>query len=258
MDELASLSTGYGEQYDKLENSASLMGERPISLSNDSILHQLATERARVDRLREELNTVRVTDRKRINELQNEVGSLRKILQSYVVQIDSLHRTNQQLRAENQQVKADYRKATAEASRLKGQTEELSDRVALATKLSASGINVSPLDKRGKVSKRLSRTETLSISFTIAQNITAAVGNKPFYIRIMLPTGDLMSGDGGSFDFEGKSIAYTAKKTIEYTGEDTSVTMYRPISEALPEGEYRLQIFADGNLIGQSTFALKD
>ena len=48
------------------------------------------------------------------------------------------------------------------------------------------------------------------------------------------------------------------KKMIEYEGEDVRVTMYWNIEEYLSPGTYRVDIFADGNLIGKKSFELKD
>ena len=48
------------------------------------------------------------------------------------------------------------------------------------------------------------------------------------------------------------------KKLIEYEGEEVAVTMYWDIEEFLSAGTYRVDIFADGNLIGRSNFTLKD
>ena len=46
-------------------------------------------------------------------------------------------------------------------------------------------------------------------------------------------------------------------KTIEYTGNETPVTMYWNVSETLNPGTYSVSVFADGNLIGQRNFTFK-
>ena len=45
---------------------------------------------------------------------------------------------------------------------------------------------------------------------------------------------------------------------IEYEGEEVAVTMYWNIEEFLSPGTYRVDIFSDGNLIGQKRFTLDD
>ena len=97
----------------------------------------------------------------------------------------------------------------------------------------------------------------IQIHFTVAKNVTAAVGEKTFYCRITQPNGELLIKPGaGTFPFEGKHIPYSIRREIEYNGEDTAVTMYWPVEESLQSGTYRVKLFADGNLIGQASFTL--
>lgn len=252
LDELYELNDEYNAQYNKLNGT---MTEGQLKISNDSIMQQLLSEKAKVEKLTQELNSVRSNDLRTISKLQAEVKTLRSILKSYVTQIDSLYATNQRLRTENDKVKADYRRVEAEAGRLKTEKTRLNDQVTLAAKLNAVGISVQKLDKRGKNTKRVSKITNLAVNFTIAKNVTAAVGNKVIYIRIMLPTGDALGG-GGRFALEGSQVEASAQKQIEYTGEDMPITIYRKVNEALPEGQYRVYIFADGNQIGQTTFSI--
>lgn len=252
LDELYELNDEYNVQYNKLNGT---MTEGQLKLSNDSIMQQLLSEKSKVEKLTQELNSVRNNDLRTISKLQAEVKTLRTILKSYVTQIDSLYATNQRLRTENDKVKADYRRVEAEAGRLKNETNQLNNKVSLAAKLNAVGISVSKLNKKGKPTKKVSKITNLAVSFTIAKNVTAPVGNKAIYIRIMLPTGEALGG-GGMFALEGSQVEASAKKSIEYTGEDMPITIYRSINEALPTGQYRVYIFADGNQIGQTTFAI--
>jgi chromosome segregation ATPase len=112
-------------------------------ITNDSLIAKLETEQMKVQRLQEELKTVKATDTKRINELKKELETLRVILRNYVQQIDSLNRINQKLTNENQQVTAKYNQATQTVSQLTKEKEHLTETVQLASKLDASNITVS-------------------------------------------------------------------------------------------------------------------
>ena len=58
------------------------------------------------------------------------------------------------------------------------------------------------------------------VTFKIAKNITAPVGEKMVYVRIMKPDDDiLVKSRADVFAFEGKEINYSMKKMIEYEGE---------------------------------------
>ncbi len=255
-DELDRLSEEYSLQSDKLSLNST---EMPLRPNNDSLLAQLIAERAKVDRLSQELKQVKASNVKRISELRSEVATLRGILRSYVEQVDSLHASNQRLIAENKEVKANYQAMAGQASQLKKEKDQLSDRVQLAAKLDAVNINVTLLDRRGRTVQKISRGKTLAMSFAIPKNITAEPGEKTIYARILTPSDELLTKNAGNlFPFEGKQLAYSARKVIEYGGEEMSVQIYWDIEEALMAGGYRVDFFADGHIIGQKQFSLKD
>lgn len=230
-----------------------------FSVSNDSLVAQLSTEQAKVQRLLEELRTVKSTNAKEIARLKKEIATLRKIMRNYVVQIDSLNRANEQLKVEKHEAEKKYRQASSTAASLKKEKEQLTERVTLASKLDATGITVTPVNSRGKLAKRIKKMEQFVVNFRIAKNVTAQVGEKEIYVRIMKPDDDiLVKSRGDVFTFEGKEINYSMKKMIEYEGEEVLVTMYWNIEEYLSPGTYRVDIFADGNLIGKKSFELKD
>lgn len=230
-----------------------------FSVGNDSLVALLSTEQAKVQRLLEELRTVKATNAREINRLKKELATLRKIMRNYVMQIDSLNRINQALQEENKQVVKKYRQASSTAATLKREKEKLTERVTLASRLDASDIRVTPVNGRGKPAKRIKKMEQLVVSFKIAKNITAPVGEKVVYVRIMKPDDDvLVKNRSNLFPFEGKEIAYSMKKLVEYEGEDVAVTMYWDIEEFLSPGTYRVDIFTDGNQIGHKNFTLQD
>ena len=76
------------DEYEEL--SLQYEGEK-FSIGNDSLVALLATEKMKVQRLMEELRTVKTTNAKRIGELKKELDTLRKIMKNYVAQIDSLN-----------------------------------------------------------------------------------------------------------------------------------------------------------------------
>lgn len=229
-----------------------------FSVGNDSLVALLSTEQAKVQRLMEELRTVKATNSKEIARLKKELSTLRSIMRNYVQQIDSLGRENEQLKVEKKEVVKKYQQATSTAASLKKDKEKLTERVTLASRLDASDISVTPVNSRGKLAKRINKMEQFVVSFKIAKNITAPVGEKVIYVRIMKPDDDiLVKSRADVFAFEGKEITYSMKKMIEYEGEDVAVTLYWNIEEFLSPGTYRADIFADGNLIGRKSFTLE-
>ncbi len=229
-----------------------------IEVKNDSILQQLESEQAKVKRLMEELQTIKNTDAHRIAELKRELETLRKVLRHYVVQIDSLNRENASLRSENQEVKRQISEVTNETSRLREEKNRLTEQVTLASKLAVSNFSVRALNARGKETKRMHNMRQLEFRFTIDKNVTAEPGYRDIYVRISTPDDILLQkgSESGTFDFEGSQVAYSIKREVEYGGDATSVTMYWDIEEYLIEGVYRVELFADGYIIGRYTFTL--
>ena len=228
-----------------------------FNISNDSLIAKLSTEQAKVRSLMEELKTVKSTNARRISELRRELETLRKIMRSYVVQIDSLNAANQQLRTENKAQKEQISRVNQQKSQLEQERSALSKKVELAQKLSVSGISVRGLNSRGRTTKRIQNMKQLEITFSLDRNITAEPGMKEIYLRLYKPDDTLLTKPGsGTFTFEGGDVPYSISREVEYQGELVAVTLYWNVDEYLPEGSYRLEIFADGYLIGRAAFSL--
>ncbi|GHU71592.1 hypothetical protein FACS189413_13490 [Bacteroidia bacterium] len=256
--DLVDQSEIYKEELSDEYNQLSIQYEGfKLQISNDSLIAQLETEQMKVQRLQEELRTVKATDAKRIYALKKELETLRTIMRGYVVQIDSLDRLNKQLTHEKNQVTARYEEATQTVSQLTQEKQQLIETVQIASKLDASNIMVQGLTEKNKTTDKIKKMDKLEIRFTINKNITAEAGEKTIYIRIQKPDDDvLIKNPNNLFTYENKKIPYSEKRTIEYTGEETQISIYWKIEEFLQTGAYRVDIFADGNLIGRKSFQL--
>ncbi|MFT3994599.1 MAG: hypothetical protein QM660_09850 [Dysgonomonas sp.] len=228
-----------------------------LNLKNDSLLHKLDNEQAKVQSLLNELKTVKAENKAEIGRLNKELVSLRKILKSYIAQIDSLNRANEQLRKENKEITDKYHQTTQTLNQVSQQKENLNEKVVLASKLDATGISIAATNRKGKVQKKIDKVEQLIINFTITKNITAEPGERTIYVRIMKPDEDiLVKSRTNVFPYENKDINYSIRKIIEYGGEEVPVTMYWAVEEYLMPGTYRVDIFADGSRIGSKSFTL--
>jgi hypothetical protein len=258
MQELVQQSELYKEELEDEYNDLSIQYEGyKLQISNDSLIAQLETEQLKVQRLQEELRTVKATDARRIGELKKELETLRAIMHGYVVQIDSLDRLNKQLVQENRTVQERYQAASQSVSQLTQEKESLIETVQIASQLDASNITVHGITDKNKETDRIKRMDQLEIRFTINKNITAPPGEKTIYIRIQKPDDEvLVKSPGNVFSYENKSINYSAKRLIEYAGEEIPQRMYWKIEEFLLPGTYRVDIFADGRLIGRKAFQL--
>ena len=231
--------------------------ELKFKVSNDSLAQLLDQEQLKTQRLLEELRTVKSSNATEIRRLKKELASLRKILVSYVSQIDSLDRINKR----QQQVIADvtqkYNTASQQISTLSKEKENLDKKVTLAAQLDVTNIRIEPRNKRGKVAKKVKDIVKLAISFTVVKNITAENGERTIYIRITKPDNDaLTKSASNTFSYENRTLTYSIKKYIEYNGEEQNVNVFWDVEEFLYAGNYRLDIFEGGNLIGSQKFTL--
>ena len=230
--------------------------EMKTRINNDSIVAQLTREQLRTQQLLEELRKTKADDAAEITRLKRELATVRAVLRSYVLQIDSLNQLNAALMDENSRVRSELEMSNQQNQELASSNMSLSEKVAIASQLNATNISLMPLNKKGKDNKNLKKARTLSVSFTLVRNVTAANGTRDFFVRITTPQGEVLNG-GGTFAFENRQLAYSMKKAIDYTGEETAVTLFWPVNETLTGGSYNVSIFADGNMIGSKNFTFE-
>lgn len=253
MQELAELDKQ--EMENEYERFTRQYSEMMTQINNDSIIAQLTQEQMRTQQLLEELKQVKASDAREIARLKKELATVRSVLRQYIIQVDSLNRLNESLRNENSRVKGELEQSNREKKGLQNEKQTLSEKVAIAAQLDATNIQMMPLNKRNKTAKKMKDCKTLQVNFSIAKNVTAQNGNRTLYVRIQSPTGEVLSA--GTFAYENKQLEYSMKKVVEYTGEETPVTVYWQVAEFLSAGEYRVSIFSDGNMIGSRTFNFK-
>ena len=254
MQELAEMDKK--EMENEYQQFARQYSEMKTQINNDSILAQLTAEQERTQQLLEELRRTKSNDAREISRLKKELATVRAVLRSYVLEIDSLNRLNQNLKDENNRMRGQYEEATRQIEGLNTEKASLSEKVAIAAQLDAIGINLTLKDKKSKTTEKLKKAKALQVSFSIAKNVTAPSGMKTVYVRITSPTGAVLGG-GGTFSYENRNLECSMKKTIEYTGNETPMTLYWNIAQSMVEGTYKVSIFADGNMIGSKNFSLK-
>ena len=253
MQELAELDKK--EMQNEYEQFARQYSEMKTQISNDSIVAQLTQEQLRTQQLLQELKQVKASDAREITRLKKELATCRAVIRSYVLEIDSLNRLNQNLTAENTRVRGQYEEATRQIEGLNQEKSSLSEKVAIAAQLDAVGITMTMNDKKGKATKKLDKAKNLQVNFSIARNPTASNGVKTVYVRIQTPNGQTLT-NGGTFNYENRSLQYSMKKQVEYGGNETPVSMFWNVGEFLSEGAYKVSIFCDGNMNGSRSFTL--
>lgn len=232
-------------QYDELKRS----------IRNDSLMVRLTEEENKTKSLLEELKQTKSNDAREISRLKKELATVRAVLRSYIIQVDSLNRLNESLRSENAQVKQQYSEATSQISHLTTEKQNLSNQVAIASQLDATGVSLIPQGKKGKVEKKTKNITRFVANFTITKNITAKTGERKLFVRVTQPNNSVV-GQSGAIPYENSTIGYSASKIVEYTGEELPVTVYINVNEFLSPGTYHVYIFTEGTMIGSGSLTM--
>lgn len=136
MEQLAALDKK--EMENEYQQFATQYSEMKTQISNDSIIAQLTAEQEKTERLLKELKDTKSNDAREIARLKRELATVRAVLRSYVIEIDSLNRLNQNLTAENSRIKGQYNEATRQIEGLNSERASLSEKVAIAAQLDAT------------------------------------------------------------------------------------------------------------------------
>ncbi len=230
------------DEFEQFENSRRY-------ITDDSVKRELNDKyeaaRIQVEKLQQELANQKHKSAAEIAKLRGEIDTLRALLRHYVEEIDRLNKENEALRSENTQIKEQNRHLSSQVSETARKNEVLSERMTLAERLNVTGLSLKALNKKGKAEKKVAKAVQLAATFTIPQNNSTPVGEKAIYMRIISPSGQLL-GNGGTFSFEGGNVEYTAKKIIEYEGEEIGgITIYYDVNTPLIAGDYTVELFAD-------------
>lgn len=244
-------------EYEAINSEFAMYEEQAVRVQNDTILAKYTAAKAKVEELLKELNSQKVKSQKRIAELQSEIATLRGLLKHYIAQVDSLSKENAGLRSENEEIRSENQQLSSRVQEVSRRNETLNERMTLAEKLNVTGLQLTALKKNGKTEKNVTKAKQLMVTFTIPQNNSTPVGEKVIYLRIVSPEGSLL-GNAGSFSFEGGSVACTARKTVEYAGEEIAgIHIYWDVNTALTPGDYTVELFADNYRLASRHFTLK-
>lgn len=242
------------EEYQKLAfNYDSLHSD------NDTLNLMLEMERERIAQLVEELKTLKATNTARIREFQKELTTLRGVLRTYIVQIDSLNQRNQVLTQENLEHRRRYTQIQSSFRELEEVKSTLEEKVTIASRLDVTNLMAEGLNPSGRKTDRSNRIAKIRVCFTVLKNVTAPVGMKDFYLRIERPDGQLLLHSlDDKFRHEDADINYSAMRSIEYGGEETDVCIfYDADAGELLSGEYIADVFADGFHLKSLRFTLR-
>jgi hypothetical protein len=143
--------------------------------------------------------------------------------------------------------------------------EAQNEKIKLGSVLKAEGIKITiRTDKQKTVEKqpfRAKKIEALVLQFNIAENNIAAYNKKEIAMRLVGPDGsvlfDLANGGGPLKTSENETVYYTLKQNLLFDNTNQIMTFPYFKGSEWEIGSYQIQIYADGNVVGNTTFELK-
>ena len=124
--------------------------------------------------------------------------------------------------------------------------------------------SVSAINSRGKERDgeefKAKRVDRVKVAFKLAENPLTKKENKTVYMRMVDPTGSVISDmatGSGAFNFGGKETIYTAKQNIMYSNSGQTVEFIYNRGSNYEKGTYKVELYADGFRIGQTSFTIK-
>lgn len=195
--------------------------------------------------------------------IRKQLDHLRNITQSYVLQIDSLHQVNAVLKDENVRIQTNYDKVKQESQILAQDKEELKGKVEKASTLKAYQSFAQAIRMKGEkeeLTDKARRADKIKICFTISENLIVPAGQKNVYARIAGPDNVILvkgTGNEYAFEYKGELIQYSVKKQINYRNKAENVCLYFDKTEDLASGTYNIALFIDNYEIGQTGLELK-
>ncbi len=241
-DSLASELSNLVYQYDTLKTN------------NDSLNFEMGIQQEKIKKLL----AVQTSNAQKIRLYKKELSTLRDVMKSYIKQIDSLNTKNIILTAENQEVKSQLTNTQKEKEELEKIKESLTSKVDMASVLQAKDVSAVAINNKGKEKEKIDKIDKIRICFSLRENPIVEAGEKQVYMRIMRPDELVLAeAPDNLFEVDGEPLVYSAHRAVEYLNQDVEMCIFWTNDGQLIPGTYYVTLYADGNLIGTTSFLLK-
>jgi len=243
------------EEKDSLTNELQSMihAYDTMKTNNDTLQAGLTRERERIV----QLLSINASNAQLIKRYKSEISTMREIMKSYIVQIDSLNTRNKILVAENTEIKQQMkqvRNANTELSKVK---EALTDKVEIASVIQAKDVVAVSLNKKRKETTRISLLDKIRVCFTLRENPIAKAGEKEVFMRLLRPDSLVITTSPDNlFEYKRSKIIYSANRTVDYINQDIEMCIYMDNTGDFIVGTYTVELYLEDNIIGRTTFIL--
>ncbi len=247
------------EKYELIEQFQNLSREYEyLKTDNDSMNNLLSLKQEEIQKLITELNRTRANNAAVINQYKKELGTLRDVLKSYIVQVDSLNQANIALRKENIQARERIARVETQLQEEIKIKEDLSAKVQLGSQIIAEGIVAEAINQRGRDVNRIGRVDKIKVCFTLKRNAIAMAGERTVFLRIIRPDNLVLTTSADNLFMVGNEpMVYSASRNLVYENVDIDICIFWTNDGSLIPGNYKAEIYTDGALLGIAEFSLK-
>ena len=247
---------------------ASLARLDSMSSLNSSLQGKLTARNAEITRTKNEIRSILNKKNATAAELTKArflIASLNDKITGMEQQVAQLTLDNQNLNQDKVILKQDSAKLSQDLTTTTATKDSLVQKVDVASTLNANNIAITPIDVRHNGKEKMTTTakhvNKLVISFDVNNRI-AQTGTTDVYVVVTGPDGKPISEqslNSGTFTTrDGNGKAFTAKLPVTFETDKTKNVQFTftPVKD-FQQGEYNIQIYQNGFLIGEGTRELK-
>jgi predicted nuclease with TOPRIM domain len=233
-----------------------------VSKENESLKEELSAKDAEIQLKMEEIEKlINSGDAAKLKRARKELKSLKELNQVYVAQIDSLNTVNVELNVKNSKLNKSLVAEQGRVQKLTNENSLLANKVAIGaalntTNMTAVGVKFKKSGKEVE-SKKASSVKKIKTCCTVMKNLITTPGLKKTYLRVLSPDGAVMSTSSETFMYNNRATLYTLKDFFEYNNENTQLCLYWSKGSQYSKGEYKIEIYCEGNLIGSTKLTFK-
>lgn len=229
-----------------------------LSSDYDTINAQLDSSREQVSQLIERLTKTEAINRSQIRKYEKELGTLRTIMRSYIVQIDSLNTLNKKLTADAEAARREAAESKRQSEQLSKQVEKLEGRVATGSVIKARGVRLVAYNSSDKPTDRSSRVTYMMVNLSLVENALAAAGPVRVYVKLTAPDGTVLTaGSTTTITIGGETIPCVASREVDYQGAEVDMSIYINKIPEYVKGTYVVEVFSKQGRLGSADVILR-
>lgn len=207
-------------------------------------------------------NTLKVTQAQ-MQQYKDKIDAYEMLLKKKDQEIEKLRETANVLYDKNNELKEEKNKLLVEKNEIDKEREKLKGKVDEAAFLKAENMVVNAITDKGKEISggqyRAKNISKINVSFNIAENRLAKIGNREVFMRVVEPAGTILAnaGTSGKFELDGGQATYTVRQQILFDNSRQNINFqYRRSGEYAP-GRHTVEIYCEGQKIGVGAFDVR-